>query len=289
MKRTVISIFLLTLISCANIYSPTGIKGKDALKEIDALNNTLSLPSISLILSASFSSSSSSSSSEICSTDGIPSVSPLGSSTSTSNFSIPSDLNTVIDLSAPGGTVYFRSQPVGSTSSGFFFIQATSLKTSTITTAGSCAYSINTANCGTTDLSGISYSTTVSFAVANNCLAVRCTTPALVRIRQGNSTITSFDSTTLLLSLVGPEIFSSASGIEEDTYYTRDSFEKCKEDLVSIGLLQVADVSASLQRLSTPLSCNLPLCSAGPTLSSAGYNLLQGDACKLEPVSFIGL
>ncbi|MCG9873438.1 MAG: small lipoprotein [Leptospiraceae bacterium] len=289
MKSFFLTLILLTSISCANIYSPTGIKGKDALKEIEELRGTLSFSSIALLLSTPSSSfSPTTSSSVVCSTDGIPSISPLASSTSASNFSIPNDSNTFVDLSAPGGTVYFRSQPLTSSPNGLF-IQVASIRTPTITTAGTCSYSVSAANCGTSDLSGISYSTSATFVFTNNCLAVRCTTPALVRIRQGNSSLISFDSTSFLLNLASPEIFTSTTGIKDDTYYTRDSFDKCKQDIASIGLLQIADVSNSIQKLSVAVPCNLPFSSAAPSLNSAGYSVLEGNACKLEPVSFIGL
>lgn len=291
MKKLAITLTLLVSINCANIYSPTGIKGKDALKDIEEYRSTLSFASLPILFSSlSSSSSSSSSSSDVtCTTEGVTSASPVGV-TSASNFSIPADSSSVIDLVAPGGTVYFRS--AASQSSSSFFIRISSLKTSTVTTQGTCTYNASIGACGTNDLSLLTYSSSVGSIFQNSCLAARCTTPAVIRITQ-SPTSSSFSSSSassgLLLSLLEPEIFKSTTGIEDGTYYTKESFEKCKEDITVIGGLQIADLSASVGRFATASACNLPASSLSPALPSSGYTLLQANACKLEPVNFIGL
>jgi small lipoprotein (TIGR04452 family) len=288
MLKIVVCMLIFTFVSCSSSFSTTGIKGKDALKDIEEYRSTLFISSFPLLFSTS-SSLSSSSSSTICNSEGITSVSPVGV-TASSNFAVPSDVNTVIDLVAPGGVVYFRSAAFSP--SVTYSLNMVSLKTATISTPGTCSYTASTSACGTSDLSALFYSS-LGFGVISNssCLAIKCSSPAVVRVRISQfSSSTSFSSPNeLLASLLGSEIFKEITAIQDETYYTKESFDKCKEDLVVISGIQNVDISSTLSRYSNALACNLPTSGVTTSLSTTGYTLLQANACKLEPAGFLGL
>ena len=199
-KIVILTVFVLGTVGCSNFYSPMGVKGKDAKKQITELNSNLSLASFPLILSAA---SSSSSSTFVCPVD---SSAVLGSSNANSGgaYTLPA-IDRFVDLDArAGGTLYFRSGANSGASTGYTIkvIQTSASSGSTAT----CTYISSAAACTDASLAGSSFSSSTTATVAGtHCLAIRCTTAGYIRIQPSTSSFSTSSSTssTSFLSLHG--------------------------------------------------------------------------------------
>ncbi|TGK78568.1 hypothetical protein EHQ24_18655 [Leptospira noumeaensis] len=280
---------LLYVIGCTNVYSPMGIKGEKAKKQLEELRSGLSAVSLFTYLPSIINiTSNSTNTTYACPTEDTA-ISGFTNPTSGSNFDLQSPIN-YIDLSVTaGGTHYFRSNE----SSSNLAITGKILKTNDTSAAASCSY-VTGSVCGTTDLSGISISSSIStmmFVPLGSCLAIRCTTPAYIRFKQYNFELISMAGIETILSATSsPYIFESVSKIGDDTYYTKESFEKCRKEIVNYSLIEM-QYSKFLSTLITEVStCNKPqsLFQGAATSASRLTAALQGNACDLEPVNFFG-
>lgn len=284
-KLIILVVFVLGAVGCANFYSPMGVKGKDAKKQIADLNSSLSLASFPALLS-SFSSSSSST--FTCPTETTATVSSA-SSTSGGTFTLPAT-NSYVDLnSTAGGTKFFRSNSASVLTSYSMKV----LKTASTNSTASCSYFASAGACTDADIVGSTFTSTGSASVsATNCLSIKCTNAAYIRIQPlvttSSSSSSSFSSNSLLAAALSPEILNQASGIEDDKYYTKESLDKCKESLTTISLFQTSLSSSSATALQEISSCNKPFSSLPTSVDSSGIAALQGNECKLEEVNFIG-
>ncbi|TGM82382.1 hypothetical protein EHR01_06260 [Leptospira mtsangambouensis] len=284
-----ITFVLLFVFNCANVFSPTGIKGEQAKKKIEEHRSSLSFLSITNLLMSSISSSASnpSASSYSCPTENTA-VQGFSGPTTTANFSLP-QVGTYIDLSVPSsGTFYFRSNP---SSTNTIFVSRI-LKTENTSANASCYYSTNSV-CGTTDLSvasiGLMVGSTISVS-PGTCLAIKCSTPAYMRIKQYSVESISNILLEPMLSVVSsPMLFESLSGINNDTYYTLESYAKCKEEITNFSLIELQYSNHLAAILKEVSNCNKP--NAAIQAATLNPNLtasLQADACKLEPVNVFG-
>ncbi|MCZ8343308.1 MAG: small lipoprotein [Leptospira sp.] len=278
MKKILILIYLLVVASCSNIYSPNGIQGKDAKKEIRDLVGNLGIINFPLLLSSGASSS------FVCPTESTAIIGSNNASTA-ANFTLPGQ-NAYVDLSSTGGTLHFRSNANSSTTTIFSVrilqtANTLSSATCTYTSSGICAGAIGT---------GISIFTTASVSVsASECLAIRCTNAAYIRIQQlASATIPTTTTTSFFAAILAPDLLDSVSGIEDDKYYTKDSFEKCKEGVTNISLIQSSFTSSAFSGLREVSNCNKPASAVPQTVDSTTAAVLQGNECKLEEVNFIG-
>lgn len=286
MKNSIISLLLFGVIGCSNIYSPMGVKGKDAKKQIRDLNSNLGLLSFPLLLSSASSTSSSSSNTNfICPTESNANLGSASDSTA-ANFTLPA-ANNYVDLDAKaGGSLYFRSN--ASASSTAYIVKV--LQTANTSSTASCTYTTGASACTGAISAALTLTTTTTTLSATYCLAIKCTAAAYIRIQpSATATSTSSSSTNSFLSLaLAPEILKSVSGIEDDKYYTKDSLEKCKEGLTNISLLQTASLSASFGNVREVSYCNKPLSIISTGVDSSGIAALQGNECKLDEVNPIG-
>ncbi len=283
MKKILFLIIILFSVHCSNIYSPTGVKGKDAKKQIKDLNSNLGLLSFPLLLSTA--SSSSSNTNFTCPTESNANLGSASDSTA-ANFTFPA-ANKYVDLDAKaGGTLYFRSN--ASASSSAYIVKV--LQTANTSSTASCTY-VSSAGACAGAISAVQTLTTATTTIsASNCLAIKCTTAAYIRI-QPSATATSIpsSSTNSFLSLaLAPKILDSVSGIEDDKYYTKESLDKCKEGLTNISLLQTATLSSTFDNLKEVSYCNKPMSVISSGIDGNSIAALQGNECKLEEVNPIG-
>ncbi|MGV3666533.1 MAG: small lipoprotein [Leptospira bouyouniensis] len=285
MKNTIICFMLLGTIGCSNLYSPFGVKGKDAKKQIEDLNSSLGLLSFPLLLS-SFSSSSSSS--FTCPTETTATVGSA-SNTSGGTFTLPA-ASSYVDLDGrASGTKFFRSNAASVNTTFSLKI----LKTATTNSTASCSYVTSAGGCTDADLVGLSFTSSSSTSVsAASCLAIKCTNAAYIRIQNSTgsslSSSSSSSSASFLSLALSPEILNEVSGIEDDKYYTKESLEKCKEGLTTISLFQSSLTVSSVNAIQEISSCNKPFSSLPASVDSSGIAALQGNECKLEEVNAIG-
>lgn len=284
-KFIILAVFVIGSVGCSNIYSPMGVKGKDAKKQIADLNSNLSLASFPTLLS-SFSSASSTS--FTCPTETTATVSSA-SSTSGGTFTLPAT-NSYVDLnSTAGGTKFFRSNAASVTTSYSMKI----LKTATTNSTASCSYFASAGACTDADIVGSTFTSSgSSFVSATNCLSIKCTNAAYIRI-QPFTTSSSFgssssSSSSFLALALSPTILEKASGIEDDKYYTKESLEKCKQSLTTISVFQSSLTTSSFTSLQEISYCNKPFSSLPASIDSNGIAALQGNECQLEEVNFIG-
>ncbi|WP_246838281.1 hypothetical protein [Leptospira meyeri] len=277
----------LFLFNCANVFSPTGIKGEEAKKKIEEHRSDMSLLGTFNLLFFAISPSSSSSTSFTCPTENTATLGFSGPTT-TANFNLPTTA-TYVDLSVPSsGTFYFRSNQ--SFTNGTY--TAKILKTANTSANASCYYSTSSV-CGTTDLSAASIGLFVgSFMTVTpgNCLAIKCSNPAYIRIKPYAVESTSSFTLDSVISLgVTPTLFESLSGIENDTYYTLESYDKCKNEITNFALIEMQYSKYLSEVLNEVSNCNKPNAAIqaaplNPSLTAS----LQADACKLEPVNVFG-
>ncbi|TGK52022.1 hypothetical protein EHQ16_14390 [Leptospira kanakyensis] len=279
----------LFFIGCTNVYSPMGIKGKKAKEQLEELRSGLSAVSLFTYIPATLNiTSNSTNTTYTCATENTA-ISGFTNPTTGANFDLSSPIN-YIDLSVTaGGTHYFRSSP----SSTNQIITGKILKTNDTSPTASCSY-ITGSVCGNTDLSGVSISSSISTMMsvsAGNCLAILCTTPAYIRLKQYNFELFSLAGLEPILSSTSsPYIFESVSKIGEDTYYTKESFEKCRKEIVDYAVIEI-QYSKFLSALITEVStCNKPhsLFQGAASSASKLTAAIQGNACDLEPVNFFG-
>ncbi|EOQ97924.1 putative lipoprotein [Leptospira wolbachii serovar Codice str. CDC] len=286
MRKVLFLVMIFASISCSNVYSPMGVKGKDAKKQIRDLNSNLGLLSLPLLLSSASSTSSSSSNTNfICPTETNATLGSANDSTA-ANFTLPA-ANNYVDLDAKaGGTLYFRSNV--SASSTAYIVKV--LQTANTSSTASCTYTSSAGACAGAIAAGLALTTATTTIAPSNCLAVRCTTAAYIRIQPSiTATSTSSSSANSFLSLaLAPEILKSVSGIEDDKYYTKESLEKCKEGLTNISVLQSATLSASFGNVREVTFCNKPLSIISSGIDGNGIAALQGNECKLEEVNLLG-
>ncbi|WCL48793.1 TIGR04452 family lipoprotein [Leptospira sp. GIMC2001] len=297
MKKILFLFTILVSIGCANIYSPTGIKGSDAIKEIEEAQSSAGFLAFPILLSGISSTSTSTSSNVTCTAD-ANAISPLATTTSTANFTTPGINEATVDLTTTASGGYFRSQAISDTVT---FSSPISAKI--ITGTASCRYSIGTGFCGTTNLTSVSAGTTISSSFAgsitstssNSCLAIYCNGAATVRLKRQSTSTTSSGSTFNFTGLIlGPEIFKSVAGIDESKYYKKESVEECKNSIVSISVLSSALLSARINQFSTDSTAAQACNSNSPSfadinLPAFSTEILQGESCKLEEVGFLGV
>ncbi|MBM9591066.1 hypothetical protein JWG41_11450 [Leptospira sp. 201903075] len=287
-KINLFSFVFIFLIHCTNFYSPTGIQGKQAKKQLEEHRSNLSLVSLSSVLTASLNAfSNSATSTYTCPTENTATLG-FTSPTAAANFSLPTGTS-YLDLSVPSnGTYYFRSYPAAAYASYTVKI----LKTETTSASASCKFTTNSV-CGTADLSGSVVSSYVGFSLsvdAGSCLAFQCTSPAYIRFRRYSNETVSVSALESVISLIyTPSIFESISDIGDDTYYTMKSFRKCKNEIANYAVIET-QYSRHLTSIMTEVSsCNKPssaiqAAAVNPSLTAS----LQADACKLEPVNAFG-
>lgn len=299
MKKIILVLVALYSVNCANVYSPTGVKGKDAKKEIEDTRAALTPLSLMSLMTLS-SGSSTTTTSVVCDFSSSPTSSV--SATTIGNFDVPK-LNNTLDLgSASTGQYYFRSRsytPESTTGT----ITAKSLVTSSVTTANTtCRYIASSSACSS-DLSGLSWtsatsmsssSTTISIT-SGNCLAIRCDGASAIRIKNA-STTSSFSSSSSAFNpadmLLGPELFNQIAAIDDDKYYTKESVDACKDAVTNITLLQQNASTAAFQSFmneSRQVSTCNTLTPSLPSSNGLAYQALQGSSCALEEVGFFGV
>ncbi|EMY69717.1 TIGR04452 family lipoprotein [Leptospira vanthielii] len=286
MRKVLFLGMIFAFISCSEIYSPMGVKGKDAKKQIRDLNSNLDLLSLPLLLSsASSAGSSSSSSSFVCPTDPNAILGSANDNTS-ANFTLPA-ANNYVDLDAKaGGTLYFRSNVSAPNTTYMLKV----LQTANTSSTASCTYTVSAGVCAGAIVAGLTLTSTTTADSPSSCLAIRCTTAAYIRILATTtaSTTPSSVSSSFLSFLIAPEIQKSVSGIEDDKYYTKESLDKCKEGLTNISLLQTAILSSSFGNVREVSFCNKPLSIISSGLDGNGTAALKGNECKLEEVNLLG-
>ncbi|TGK92104.1 hypothetical protein EHQ30_18165 [Leptospira brenneri] len=287
-KMKIFPVVLFVLCHCTNLYSPMGIKGKDAKKQLEEVRSNLSLVSNFGSFSLLLTPSSSALNSYTCSTENTA-VSGFVTPTTGSNFDFPS-LTSYVDLSVTAaGTYYFRSN----VSSSNQIISGKILKTKDTSTSASCFYSTSSV-CGNTDLSGVSYNSSISTMMsvsAGSCFAIRCTSPAYIRLKQYNLEMSGmFGIDTFLTVTYGPFIFESIAQIGEETYYTKESFEKCKREIVNYAAIEIQNNKFLTSLMTEASNCHKPTSQIQESMATASRltTLMQADVCNLEPVNLIG-
>ncbi|MDF3819207.1 small lipoprotein [Leptospira sp. 96542] len=284
MKKVFLLIIFFVIFKCANIYSPLGISGKEAKKQIEEIEQTAFLVSIPSLLGRS-----SSNSSIVCPTD-INSI--LGSNTNTvsANFNFPGE-GSYVDLNATSGSnLYFRTAAASETVQ----LSGKILQTASTKLTAECRYNASAAACGTSDISGLtlSYISTSIFVSAGHCLAVRCAEPGYLRFQKYNMN-SVFNSTSLSLSpllnlALGPSVAEVLSAIEDNKYYTQESFDKCKKSVMNQSFVQLFSTNESLSEAFEVLSCNKPATPSNSAAIAMASYVIQGNECKLEPVNVVG-
>jgi small lipoprotein (TIGR04452 family) len=284
MKPILLILLCVSILSCSSYYSPSGIKGSDAKKQIDDAKTEMGLITLPMLNQ----NLSSLNTGDVTCTLDSNSVSTFAGNTGAANFSIPSEVGTSIDLNATGAG-YFRSQSFSTTNDNMsIYIQR-------IIGSGTCTFSYNSNICGTAAIgTGTQLgSTLLSYSVINgDCLAFNCSGAATIRVRLGASNEVTYTSNLTDL-ILGPEIFNSLTGIEDSTYYTKESVELCKEGITQIGILNAGITSNAMNqfvRVDYPQysKCNRPF----PRLNSPStmtISALQADSCKLEKEKILGV
>ncbi|MCU0824422.1 MAG: small lipoprotein [Leptospira sp.] len=286
-KFNIFIILLIVLVNCADIYSPFGVKGKDAKKEIGDLNTNLTI-----LTSTTLISSDASRNNFKCQTDptavvGSTNINPAA------NFTIPSDANTTDLDSRSGGIRYFRSNASSQATS----VVIQSIPTETTNSTVSCTYAISPVACSGAINTSVSVSSSglSTFVTAGSCIAITCTSAAYIRILPANvsginapTSSNPFQFFIFSFRFLASSIFNDISGIKDDTYYTEESFKKCKNSVTELSLLSSSISVNSLLPFRDALFCNKPVTSfpiqVNPFLESA----LKGNECKLEEVNLIG-
>ncbi|MCW7471512.1 hypothetical protein [Leptospira kanakyensis] len=274
--------------NCTNFYSPFGISGEDVKKQLEEHRTNLSFVSFLSLISASIATSSNSSSNYTCSTESTA-IPPLATATTAANFTLPT-ATTYVDLSVTsGGTQYFRSNIVSSATR----ISGKILKTPNTSSTAICYYTTDSV-CGTADLSGITINSSISSLMtihAGTCLAIQCNGNAYVRLKEYS---VDSPSTAVLGSVMGifnaPYIFEAVTRLGDRTYYTMESFDRCKKEITNFALIEIQYSSVVSSQLTEVSNCNKPnsmiqTAALDPSLTAS----LQADACDLEPVNLIGL
>lgn len=287
-KINLFSFVFIFLIHCTNVYSPTGIQGKQAKKQLEEHRSNLSLVSLSSVLTASLNASSNSANSTYtCPTENTATLG-FTSPTAAANFSLPTGTS-YVDLSVPAaGTYYFRSNAAAS----YAMYTGKVLKTATTSATATCYHSTNSV-CGTTDLSAASISSYIGLFISVNagtCLAFQCTAPAYIRLRLYSNETVSVSALESVISLTyTPSLFETIADIGDDTYYTMKSFKRCKNEITNYAVIETQYSRHLTSIMNEVSSCNKPssaiqAASVNPSLTAS----LQADACNLEPVNAFG-
>lgn len=290
-------VLALVMLSCNYIYSPTGIRGSDARAEIDEVKQTsgfLSLP----LLSSNVSSVSSQNAPQNTSCEIRSNAISSGvSETTNSNVTVP-EPGAGVDMNHTTGTGYFRTNNFSSLESGqiVLFRQITG-------STGDCRFNYGPSACGTTNIGTLTSFSDVqreensridfSEDVGSNCLAIRCTSPAAIRLRTTTSSTQTasveFDTVGFIVS---PILFESLTEINDDRYYTKESVEECKESINLLSFLQFTQTqqafNAYARQDALATSCN----ENNPTFtppSNLLVSVLQGALCDLQEVGFFGV
>ncbi|WP_208729485.1 hypothetical protein [Leptospira congkakensis] len=279
---------LVFVFGCANVYSPMGIRGEEAKKQLEELRSNLGIVGIFASLSAVMNASANSSNtSYTCATDNSA-VLGFTTPTTTANFNLPSQTN-YIDLSVTtNGTFYFRSNQATTTT----MLSGKILKTASTSASASCS-SATSSVCGATDLSGVSFFSSISSIMTvapGSCFAIRCTTPAYVRLKLYNIDSSGLPGVdTLISGIYTPYIFESIANIGEETYYTKKSFERCKREIVNYSMIEIQFANLTSSLVNDASICNKPYSSIQGALLNPGLTAaIQADACDLEPVNPVG-
>lgn len=275
--RPFVFILFLLIFNCANIYSPSGIKGDKAKKEIKYLMDSLGLiPARTLFSPASYR----------CQVD---SSAILGSSNANtpSNFSLLSFTTKDLNASA-GGTLFFRSTSNNQIKS--FNLKL--LRTANTESTADCSVSISANACMDPISTGTPLTNDGQVVVPfGECLAIMCTAPAYIRVQDltvvTNRVTPSPEVVAINTWIVAPEVFRNISKIDDNIYYTNESFNKCKKGIVEVSAL---DSSAAFARANNYFEVSY--CNKVQTASSVSdantAAILQGNECHLEPVNALG-
>ncbi|WCL48792.1 hypothetical protein [Leptospira sp. GIMC2001] len=304
---TLASLFL-PMTTCNYIYAPNSIRGSDALAELEEARTNSGGLSYGITVSTLDVSSTSLENFDYSTCSQTDSIAVTGSSSNTSptSFTIlePSadGSQAIVDLVLPAnsGTYYFRSAGVN--------VSTTHLTGKLLSNSNyTCVYS-NESGCSgnfPTNLTNAKLirNTTASILVENGqCVSIRCdksittSNTETLRLRNTINSLTTpvanpgFDPRTYL---IGPEIFNSLTEINEDRYYTLDSFNKCKESVELVGILTFSSIQGSVQQFrnenAVANECLTPL----PSFDSSTLNLfgsvLEGVLCEMEEVGILGV
>lgn len=306
--RTYISLFLFSfffIFQCSYIYTPFGIRGSDALAELEeskTLAGLITLPIQQRATRLNLDSVEP----PLCSLT----ENPIPSSTNGSSpqpFSLPDDLK-IQDLETQGvGTHYFQSLPI-SKDTLLDTVKLQTIRTEKYpnVTDNSCRFRLTSQCNASMSISdpgyfSISSSSPTDLGESSNfqegiCLQIICIEPAVVRLRndpksnQDESIRTRLDAANLAL---GRDIFNSLAKIQKDRYYTRKSFQSCKDSIILIGLVQALINTRDIRffqdgRIQNRF-CNQFTPSLSTQKNNTIFNLLQGATCNLKEVNYIGL
>ncbi|TGL66458.1 hypothetical protein [Leptospira jelokensis] len=290
MLKIVFSIFVfLFFANCTNFFSPFGIRGEEAKKQLQEHRNNLGFVSFLGILSGSISSTSYSSNSNYTCQRESSAITAFSTPTTGANFNLPSATEYVDLTVISGGTQYFRSNQ---TSASLRFTGKI-LKTQNTSSNAICYYTASAGACGTTDLSGLGISSTIgSFMTVDSgqCLAIRCTETAYIRLKQYSTETASMATLDSVSGLInGPYIFEAITRIGDRAYYTMESFDRCKKEITNFALIEIQYASFFSSQLVEVGNCNKPNSALqGLSFNPALTSSLQADACDLEPVNAVG-
>lgn len=265
------------VVSCANIYSPSGIKGDKAKKEIKYLMDSLGLlPSFALFSGASYKCQVSSSA-----------VSGTNDANTPSNFLLPNGFTEDLNASA-GGTLFFRS--TNATQIKNYNLKL--LRTTNTDPTASCSLTISNNACVDTIATGNPLNNEAQIVVPfGECLAIMCTGRAYIRMINldmlTNGVTSSPESVAVNVWVTAPEFFRKIAKIDDDIYYTNKSFNQCKKGIVEVAALDANTAFARANNYFEVTYCNQAL-TFFPSTDANTTAILQGNVCHLEPVNALG-
>ena len=282
MNKWFISLIILCFFRCNNFFSLEGIRGDDLLGDIQSHR---SLYLISSFMADAFGNNNKFfllDEETICSSDGIKTINPLTSPTGQSNFTVSNDPNSPIDLIVPAGVSYFRSAPLdNSTRVNILNIRSINGKPNE-----PCEYNSSLDICGTTDLSTYTFTFGNTNYSSGNCIALKCTKQALIRIRKEEESFNMNNNDQFLTILISPSAFKEILGVEGYKYYTRESVAQCKDSIIKGYSLYSAEVGDIATQNAKAGLCNLPKLNRSPNL--AAYFSYQAVDCNIKEVNPLG-
>ena len=289
--KLLLVILLATFIQCS-YYSPTGIKGSVAKKELETLTTTSSASSLTSLISSA--SSLQSTSSVTCTSSN--GVSGSTSASSPTSFTLPinnTSTSTSDFISSSSNTTYFLSSQT--TSSAFYSIKS-------VIGSPSCAYEASTSICSDTNLSDNSFSSSISSTVSvitlisTQCIAIKCTSSTgTIRLRadlsatSATQAVSTLTSSSLTSTLTNSTIGASSYPIEDDKYYTKSSFETCKNNILLLQTISQNAISTKLSNIKNYVSCLTSLTTTTSTDSLSDFSsLFQGSLCPMVEEKTMG-
>ncbi len=306
-KQKLISyFFLFQLCNCSHIYSPLGIRGGDAIAELEearTLANILVLPFQQRATRLDFSRIEP----PFCSLSDFTLDSSLNGN-SPSVFQLPASGEIRDLISSQMGNHFFRSQEIPISDPNLFI----NLKLQTIRTESNpdvnddiCRYRISTNCTGAMSSTHPGYFKILaneptaidkSFTLQPGlCMEIQCDNKATVRLRndprggKDPKISTNFDVANFAF---GTDLFNSLAKIQKDRYYDRSSFQSCKDTVILVSLLQARENLTNIAKFRTQRIQNRFCNTLTPSLSTQKGNLIsnlvQGGACNLKEVGILG-